>query len=49
LISGKLYAKCSLRVAFHHNLGEINYISPIHLLPRVEDHIHNFGPADNIM
>jgi len=32
LISGKSYAKCSLRVAFHHNLGEINYISPIHLL-----------------
>jgi hypothetical protein len=36
-------------VAFHHDLGEINYISPIHLLPRVEDHLHNFGPTDNIM
>lgn len=49
LISGKSYAKCSLIVAFHHNLGEINYISPVHLLPRVEDHLHNFGPTDNIM
>jgi len=36
-------------VAFHHNLGEINYISPIHLLPRVKDHLHNFGSTDNIM
>jgi hypothetical protein len=49
LISRKLYAKCSLRVAFHHNLGEINYISLIHPLPRVGDNPHNFGPADNIM
>jgi hypothetical protein len=49
LISGKSYAKCSLRVAFHHNLGEINYISPIHLLPRVGNHFYNFGPTDNIM
>jgi hypothetical protein len=49
LISGKVYAKCSLRVAFHHILGEINYISPIHLLPRVGDHFDNFGPTNNIM
>jgi hypothetical protein len=49
LISGKWYEKCSLRVAFHHNLGEINYISLTHLLPRVRDHFYSFGPTDNIM
>jgi hypothetical protein len=41
--------RCSLRVVFHHDLGEINYISPIHLLQRVGDYLHNFGPTDNIM
>jgi len=49
LLSGKLYAKCFLRVAFHHDLGEIDYISLIHLLSRVGDHLHNFGPTYNIM
>jgi hypothetical protein len=49
LLSGKLYSKSSLRVAFHHDLGEINYVSLIHLLPRVGDHLHKFGTTSNIM